>query len=316
MLRPGASRQDGRAGRERRLAHGAAGYTPDPGDLVIIDAHHHVWDGRAGGLAPPEAFPAGGGPFAMAQFVQASAPEAVTASVLVQAVASPEETAQLLALAHEAGGRIAGVVGWADLTGQRISDELARLRALPGGDRLAGIRHRVLDEPDPDWLRQAAVQHGLRAVGAAGLGYDLLVRPAQLPAVLQVTAELDSVRFVLDHGGKPDIAARSFEPWASLIRELARRPNVACKVSGLITEAGPDWKPELLAPYADHLLNCFGPQRLIFGSDWPVCTPAASYGEVVDVARQLLSDRMARAELDAFFAGNAINVYRLQAPAP
>jgi L-fuconolactonase len=282
---------------------------------VIIDAHHHAWDPQAMRHAWLADCPALNRPFGMAEFEQASTPEMVTASILTQVLANPEETEQLLALARAADGRIAGVVGWADLAGPRISDELARLRGLPGGDRLVAIRHPAQDEPDPDWLLRPAVQHGLRAVDAAGLGFDLLVRPAQLPAALRVTADLDSVRFVLDHGGGPDIAARSFEPWASLIRELARRPNVVCTMSGLVSAAGPDWKPELLVPYADHLLNCFGPQRLMFGSDWPVCTLDASYGEVVATARRLLSDRLARAELDAFFAGNAVSAYRLQVPA-
>jgi L-fuconolactonase len=282
---------------------------------LIIDAHLHVWDPRATGQAWLEVFPALHGPFGLAEFEQASAPDGVSTGILIQVLPSAAETARFLALAQAAAGRIAGVVGWADLAGHGISDELARLRALPGGERLVGVRHRVQDEADPDWLRRPDVQRGLRAVGAAELGYDLLVRPAQLPAALAVTAALDSVRFVLDHGGRPDIADRGFEPWASLIRELARRPNVACKVSGLITEAGTDWKPELLAPYADHLLNCFGPDRLLFGSDWPVCTLGADYGDVVALAGQLLSDRLDDAELAAFFAGNAVRVYQLQLPA-
>ena len=251
-------------------------------------------------------------PFGMAEFERASAPQQVTASVLVQVLASPAETAQLLELARAAGGRIAGVVGWTDLTGPRISDELARLRNLPGGDRLVAIRHPVQDEPDPDWLLRPAVQDGLRAVGAAGLGFDLLVSAAQLPAALQVTADLDSVRFVLDHGGGPDIAARRFQPWASLIRELARRPNVICTMSGLVTQAGPGWKPELLVPYADHLLNCFGPQRLMFGSDWPVCTLAADYGRTMRVVTDYLRDRPSR-EQDAVLGGNATRLWRLDA---
>jgi L-fuconolactonase len=193
-----------------------------------------------------------------------------------------------------------------------VADEIARLRDVPGGDRLVGIRHLVQDEPDPDWLGRADVLRGLRAVGVAGLVYDLLVRPGQLPAALTVTAALGDVRFVLDHGAKPDIASGSLEPWASLIGGLAARPNVYCKVSGLVTEAGPDWRPDQIGPYIDHLLDCFGPGRLIFGSDWPVCTLAAGYGQVLALARETLGSRLAPAEIDAVFAANAVAAYRLE----
>lgn len=281
---------------------------------MIIDAHHHVWDPLAARHAWLDALPVLNRRFGLADFEQASAPEGVTASVLVQVLPSAAETAEFLALADGSAGRIAGVVGWVDLASQGIADELARLRSLPGGDRLVGIRHLVQDEPDPDWLRRPVIRRGLQAVGAAGLGYDLLVRPGQLPAAVQVTAELDGVRFVLDHGAKPDIASGSLEPWATLIAELARRPNVACKLSGLVTEAGPGWTPAQLAPYADHLLACFGPQRLMFGSDWPVCTLAATYRDVAAVARMLMSSRLDNAGLDAFFAGNAVAAYGLRLP--
>jgi L-fuconolactonase len=206
---------------------------------------------------------------------------------------------------------VAGVVGWADLTSPAVADEIGRLRAGPGGDLLVGIRHLVQDEPDPDWLGRPDVRRGLRAVCAAGLTYDLLVRPGQLPAALAVTGALGNVRFVLDHGAKPEIAHRRLEPWASLIRALAARPNVICKVSGLVTEAGPGWRRDQIAPYVDHLLDCFGPTRLLFGSDWPVCTLAASYAEVVAVARDALALRLGPAELRAVFAANAVSAYGL-----
>ena len=145
----------------------------------------------------------------------------------------------------------------------------------------------------------------------AGLAYDLLVRPHQLPATLAVTGELADVRFVLDHGAKPAIASGTREPWASHISELAARPNVSCKVSGLVTEAGRGWRPAQIAPYIDHLADRFGPGRLMFGSDWPVCTLAASYAEVTSLARDALAVRLGQAELDAVFGANAIAVYRL-----
>jgi L-fuconolactonase len=119
------------------------------------------------------------------------------------------------------------------------------------------------------------------------------------------------VRFVLDHGAKPDIASGRLEPWSSLIADLARRPNVTCKLSGLVTEAAPGWAVQQIVPYAVRLLDCFGPDRLMFGSDWPVCTLAASYGDVLAVARAALVDQLSAAELDAVFAANAITTYRL-----
>jgi L-fuconolactonase len=277
---------------------------------LIVDAHHHVWDPAARRHAWLDGLPALNHAFGLADFERASVPERVTASVLVQVLASTDETEEFLALAT-GHGPIAGVVGWTDLTSPAVGDEIARLLALPGGGRLAGIRHPVQDEPDPDWLRRAEVRRGIRAVGAAGLAYDLLVRPPQLPAALAVTGELADVTFVLDHGAKPLIASGALEPWAAQIGELATRPNVSCKVSGLVTEAGPGWRPAQIVPYLDRLVDAFGPGRLMFGSDWPVCTLAASYAEVVALARDALAVRLGPAELDAVFRANAISTYRL-----
>jgi L-fuconolactonase len=282
---------------------------------VIVDAHHHVWDPAAREHAWLEDIPALNRPFSLADFAEASAAEGVTASVLVQVLADAAETEEFLALAASSD-LVAGVVGWTDLTSPAVADEIARLRALPGGGRLAGVRHLVQDEPDPGWLEQPAVRWGLRAVGAAGLAYDLLVRPAQLPAALAVTAALGDVRFVLDHGAKPAIGSGDMEPWATLISDLAARPNVVCKVSGLVTEAGPGWTPPQIAPYIDHLLECFGPGRLMFGSDWPVCTLAASYDEVVALARDTLAGLLGPSDLDAVFATNAASVYGLGVGGP
>ncbi len=277
---------------------------------MIVDAHHHVWDPAARRHAWLDALPELNRAFGLASFERASEPERVTASVLVQVLASTEETEEFLALA--AGpGPVAGVVGWTDLASPAVADEIARLRALPGGSRLVGIRHLVQDEPDPGWLRRPEVRRGIRAAGAAGLAYDLLVRPPQLPAALAVTRELADVRFVLDHGAKPPIASGAMEPWASQIGELAARPNVSCKVSGLVTEAGPGWRAAQVAAYIDRLADAFGPGRLMFGSDWPVCTLAASYAEVAALARDALAARLGPAELDAVFRANAIATYRL-----
>jgi L-fuconolactonase len=282
---------------------------------MIVDAHHHVWDPGTRAHTWLDSLPGLRRRFSAADFALVAADHGVTASVLVQVLASAAETEEFLALAATAPaappGMIAGVVGWADLTAPDVASEIARLRQLPGGGRLAGIRHLVQDEPDPGWLDRPDVRSGMRAVDHAGLAYDLLVRPAQLPAALRVVSDLSDMRFVLDHGAKPDIASGHLEPWSSLVAELAHRPNVTCKLSGLVTEAGPGWTVPRIVPYASRLLECFGPVRLMFGSDWPVCTLAASYGEVLALAREALGDQLSPAELNAVFAGNAITTYGL-----
>ncbi len=279
---------------------------------MIIDTHHHVWDPALRRHAWLDDLPGLGRRFDLADYEAASEGEGITASLLVQVLASTAETEEFLALGA-AGGMVAGVIGWADLTRPDIGEELARLRGLPGGDRLAGIRHLVQDEPDPGWLSRADARRGLAAIGEAGLVFDLLVRPAQLPAAVRVTGELGGVRFVLDHGAKPEIARGRMLPWADLTGELARRPNVTCKLSGLVTEAGAGWKAEQIIPYAERLLEWFGPDRLMFGSDWPACTLAASYHDVLALARRVL-EHLSAAERDAVFAGNARTTYGLRLP--
>ncbi len=282
---------------------------------MIIDAHHHLWDPAARRHAWLDALPQIRGPFTLADYQAAAAAEGVTASVLVQVLASAGETEEFLALAAASAGGgppvIAGVVGWADLTRADLGDELDRLCGLPGGDRLVGLRHLAQDEPDPGWLARPGVKRGLRAVGAAGLAFDLLVRPAQLPAALRTAAELGDVRFVLDHGAKPEIAAGRIEPWAELTGALARLPNVTCKLSGLVTEAGAGWSAADFVPYVDRLLDSFGPGRLMFGSDWPVCLLAAGYPEVMALARDTLGGRLSQGERAAVFGANAAGVYGL-----
>ena len=278
---------------------------------MIIDSHHHVWDPEATRHDWLAGYPAIRRPFSATDYARVSEPCGVTSGILVQVLASRDETAEFLRLADGSGGRIAGVVGWTDLTSADVADEIARLRELSGGHLLVGIRHLVQDEPDPDWLMRPDVRRGLQAVGAAGLTYDLLVREHQLPAAIAVVGDLEQVRFVLDHGGKPEIAAARTEPWSALIADLARHPNVACKFSGLVTEASREWTAGQIAPYGDWLLRCFGGDRLMFGSDWPVCTLAASYAQVIALARELLARQLSSAEMDEVFGGNARRFYGL-----
>jgi L-fuconolactonase len=227
----------------------------------------------------------------------------------VQTVAEPAETVEFLATAAKSGGLIAGVVGWVDLTAPDLAERLAALRAGPGGERLVGVRHQVQDEPDPQWLTRPEVLRGIRAVAAAGLAYDLLVLVPQLPAAIEVAREVPEARFVLDHLAKPGIAAGDWEPWAGGLAGLAALPNVTAKLSGLVTEARwDDWDARRIGRYVRHALDVFGPARLMYGSDWPVCLLAAGYPEVFELAGELTAG-LSAAERDEVFGGTAIRVY-------
>ncbi|MEW1646609.1 amidohydrolase family protein [Streptomyces sp. NPDC091219] len=279
---------------------------------MTVDAHHHVWDLSVRDqdwITGPELQPLRRD-FSVADLAPEARAAGVDRTVLVQTVTVAEETPELLALA-DAHDLIAGVVGWTDLTRPDITDELARLRELPGGHRLKGIRHQVQGEPDPNWLLRPDVRRGLTAVADAGLVYDLLVLPDQLPAAVEAARSHPHLTLVLDHLGKPPIASGRREPWAASVRSLAALPHTYGKLSGLVTEADrKTWRTADLRPYTDTALDAFGPSRLMFGSDWPVCTLAATYGQVTDTARELTRalDAAERAEV---FEGTATRVYGL-----
>ncbi|MFD4556739.1 amidohydrolase family protein [Streptomyces sp. NPDC058469] len=279
---------------------------------MTVDAHHHVWDLSVRDqdwITGPELQPLRRD-FAVSDLEPEARAAGVDRTVLVQTITVAEETPEFLALA-DAYDLIAGVVGWTDLTRPDITDELARLRELPGGRYLKGIRHQVQGEPDPNWLLRPDVHRGLTAVAEAGLVYDLLVLPHQFPACVEAAASLPQLAFVLDHLGKPPIASGQLEPWATSLRSLAALPNTYCKLSGLVTEADwKTWRTEDLHPYADTALDAFGPSRLMFGSDWPVCTLAATYGQVTDTAGELTDD-LSAAERAEVFEGTATRVYGL-----
>ncbi|MGW3173832.1 amidohydrolase family protein [Streptomyces sp. NPDC001153] len=280
--------------------------------MRAVDAHHHVWDLSVRDqdwIKGLELQPLRRN-FHLADLEPEARAVGVDRTVLVQTVTVPEETPEFLALAAE-HDLIAGVVGWTDLTRPDIADELSRLRELPGGAFLKGIRHQVQGEPDPQWLLRPEVRRGLAAVARAGLVYDLVVLPHQLPACAEAAARLPQLTFVLDHLGKPPIASGDREPWASALRALAALPNTVAKLSGLVTEADPaSWTTADLRPYTDTALEAFGPDRLMFGSDWPVCTTAATYTEVHTAMSELTAD-LGDAERRALFEGTATAVYGL-----
>ncbi|WP_327291930.1 amidohydrolase family protein [Streptomyces sp. NBC_01198] len=273
-----------------------------------IDAHHHLWDLTR--RPQPWLHGAALGPiartFERGDLEPLLLANGIDATVVVQSSSSLDETRELLALAAASGGRIAGVVGWADLTDPALADVLVSLTGP-----LVGIRHQVQDESDPWWLARAGVRRGLATVAAAGLAYDLLVTPRELPAALETAAALPELRFVLDHAAKPRIASGGWEPWAADLRELATLPNVTCKLSGLVTEASwSGWKPADILPYAHHVLDVFGPERVLFGSDWPVCTLAATYADVVALAESATAG-LSPTESASVFGTTASHVYAL-----
>lgn len=280
---------------------------------MTVDTHHHLWDLDVRDqpwMTGPEMDPLRRD-FRPADLQAALRGTSVDATVLVQTVADPDETPEMLVLA-ETADRVAAVVGWVDLTAKDARERIGRLQTHPSGGWLRGIRHQVEDEADPDWLIRPDVLAGLGSVEDAGLLYELVVRPHQLPAAIKAVGQFPQLTFVLDHCAKPAVADGELEPWAGWIRALAAHPNVFCKLSGLVTQddwaAQPD--PSRLRGHADVVLEAFGPSRVMFGSDWPVCLLAASYTEVLGVAKDLTAG-LSDTERTAVFDTTAREIYGL-----
>jgi L-fuconolactonase len=279
---------------------------------LVIDAHQHFWDPARADypwMAGEEMAPIrrAFGPADLAPLLRDNH---IDASILVQCRASLAETEEFLRTA-DATPFIAGVVGWVDLTDPAVGDTIDRLRGLPGGTRLVGIRHQVHDEADAEWLLRDDVQAGLAAVIARNLSYDFLVRSRELPAATAVARAFPDARFVLDHAAKPPIATGFDGAWADLLAELGSCGNVWCKISGLATEADwTDWDADRLQPFVAHAAQCFGEDRLIFGSDWPVCLLAGPYSAIKRALEQCLT-QLGAAFRDKAFGPNAQAAYRL-----
>lgn len=276
-----------------------------------VDAHHHIWDlgVREQSWMVGAAMDPLRRNFSIDELAPLAAAAEISATVLVQTVGLPAETPEFLAVA-DSNELVAGVVGWVDLTAAEVADALAGLKERPDGGWLKGIRHQVHDEEDPRWLCRGDVRAGLAAVAEAGLVYDLLTKTPHLPAAVETAAALPELSFVVDHISKPVIGAE-LEPWATGMRSLAALPNVSCKLSGMVTEASwTDWTVADLQPYVEVVLDAFGPDRVMFGSDWPVCLLAASYAEVVQAAESLTAD-LTPTERDAVFGDTARRIYNL-----
>jgi L-fuconolactonase len=275
---------------------------------VRIDAHqhfwhydpvHHGWMTEAMGTLKRDWLPADLAPHLRAV--------GIDGTVTVQARQVAEETTFLLQLA-DAHPTIIGVVGWVDLRHPDVADAIQTLAAQP---KLVGVRHVVHDEPDDDFLLRRDVRHGIGQLRAFGLAYDLLLFPRHLPRAVRLVEEFPDQPFVLDHLAKPRIGEGLIEPWATDLRRLAACPNVTCKLSGMVTEARWDaWTPDQLRPYLDIAVEAFGADRLMMGSDWPVCTLAADYAQTVGVVMDYVQGLGPEAAA-AILGGTAARVYGL-----
>jgi L-fuconolactonase len=270
-----------------------------------LDAHQHFWsyDAAQYPWIPP------GSPlhrsWLPADLAALQRPLGFDGSIAVQARQVIEESDWLLGLAdqHET---VKGVVGWVDLRSDRVEADLERLAQHP---KFVGVRHVVQEEPDDDFMLGREFQRGISKLAAYGLTYDILIFPKQLEAATRLAENFPAQPFVLDHIAKPPIKVGIIEPWAKQLRRLAQLPNVHCKVSGMLTEADHRaWTPEQFRPYLDVVFEAFGPSRLMYGSDWPVCLFAGSYEQ----AYRLVDDYtrgLTAAERAGLFGGNAAAFY-------
>ena len=270
-----------------------------------IDAHHHLWTlarGDYGWLTPALA------PihrdFSLSDLAPHLAAADIKGTILVQAAPTEAETMFLLDIAAKAQA-VRGVVGWADFD---AADGGARIDALAAHKLLVGLRPMVQDIPDDDWLLRPALAPLLAAMAGNSLVFDALVLPRHLPRLLRLVDDHPNIQFVLDHCAKPRLATGETADWHDDIALLAERPNIVCKLSGLATEAAPGWQITDLRKAVDHVVACFGPHRLLWGSDWPVVNLAGGYEKWFAAAETLLAG-LSPDEKAAIFGGNAARIY-------
>jgi len=276
--------------------------------LRTIDAHHHLWrytPEEYGWI--DESMAALQRDFLPADLVAELATAGIDGTIAVQARQTLAETRWLLNLAEQTPA-IRGVVGWAPIAGE---DFRSVMEEFEDAAKLKGLRHIIQSEKDAHYILREDFNAGIRALQGSGLVYDILVYERQLPQTLEFVDAHPNQVFVLDHIAKPLIGDSVLEPWATHIRELGRRENVACKLSGMVTEANwADWPSATLKPYLDVVVEAFGPARLMAGSDWPVCLVACGYQQWFDLLRQLFAG-YSQEEQAALFGGTAISVYHL-----
>ena len=281
--------------------------------MLRIDSHHHIWDISV----RPQTWMQGDEvkPISRTILMNELEPELEKAkidhTVIVQTVATVDETPEFLdlSLSHP---KICAVVGWLDLESDDIRPQLEKYLSHPGGKNLVSIRDLAQDKEDPNWLLRDNVVKNIHRIGEAGLTFDILTRPPQLAAAVEMVKKSPNNNFVLDHISKPYMAKGEMQPWADQISEIASYENVVVKVSGLFTEANwSDWSQETFKPYLDHVLNSFSPSRMMFGSDWPVCLLAATYTDTIDLMEEFTKN-FTKSEQESFWAGTAKRAYKLE----
>jgi L-fuconolactonase len=279
-------------------------------EKMVIDSHQHFWQyDRQRHAWITEEMSAIRRDFLPHQLEQEIVANKVDASIVVQVDQTEAETLFLLDLSED-NPRIAGVVGWIDLCSSDIED---RLRHFAGFKKLRGFRHIAQAEPDPQFLARPDFIAGVSRLDIFGFAYDILIYPRQLPAAIELVASLPKQRFVLDHLAKPSIKSRSYGSWPGHVRTLAQNRNVFCKLSGLVSEADwRNWRPEDFHPYLDIVFDAFGPDRLMFGSDWPVCLLAATYDQVKQIIEEYVDNNASRHK-EEIFGHNAVRFYQLEA---
>lgn len=278
-----------------------------------IDSHHHIWDLNV----RPQTWMQGDElkPISRTILMNELEPELEKASVdytvVVQTVPLIDETPELLDLSMS-HPKVCAVVGWLDLESSDIRPQLDKYLSHEGGDKLVSIRDMAQDKSDPNWLLREDVVRNIHRVGEYGLTFDILTRPPQLAAAVEMVKRSPKNIFVLDHISKPYMAKREFQPWADQISEISSYENVSVKVSGLFTEANwSNWSNQTFRPYFDHILKSFSPSRMMFGSDWPVCLLAATYSQTINLMEELTS-QLTKAEQDSFWSKTAKLFYRLK----
>ena len=277
---------------------------------AILDAHVHFWDPTQLQYPWLERLPALGRPFLSPDYSTATAGVPIDTVILVEANCLPNQThreVDFFERAAASDGRVAGIVAYASLTAQwELDRTLDALSAVP---RVKGIRHNIQGE-GPGFCTQTAFVDGVQKVGSRGLTFDLCATHDQLRDVFELVRECPNTRFVLDHCGKPAIRDRLLDPWRADLARLADCVNVWCKVSGLLTEAARGWQDADVLPYASHVIEHFGPERVIYGSDWPVLTLAGGYTDWFGFAERLTAG-WSDAERRGFFCDNARRAYAI-----